>query len=141
MRERGTGILDYKKGTRYLKSSGILLREQSVDPASLYAAASAVAGMFGLSKKEELAERFCRAAYDGAYREAHLLILLLYWNMEERLPKFLKAIAANGPVFEQFCMLVSEQIDSLQIRLKDLEKGPYDCGSYERNLPEKEVWA
>ena len=65
-RERGTGILDYKKGTRYLKSSGILLREQSVDPASLYAAASAVAGMFGLSKKEELAERFCRAAYDGA---------------------------------------------------------------------------
>ena len=72
--------MDYKKGTRYLKSSGILLREQSVDPASLYAAASAVAGMFGLSKKEELAERFCRAAYDGAYREAYLLILLLYWN-------------------------------------------------------------
>ena len=80
MRERGTGILDYKKGTRYLKSSGILLREQSVDPASLYAAASAVAGMFGLSKKEELAERLCQAAYDGAYREAYLLILLLYWN-------------------------------------------------------------
>ena len=132
--------MDYKKGTRYLKSSGILLREQSVDPASLYAAASAVAGMFGLSKKEELAERFCRAVYDGAYREAHLLILLLYWNMEERLPKFLKAVAANGPVFEQFCMLVSEQIDSLQIRLKDLEMQIQKKPSNTQSHFEKEEW-
>lgn len=122
MRNREKEIFDYKKGTRYLKSSGILLKEQSIDLPSLYAAAAAVSGVFCAAKKKELSERFDQAVYDGAYREAHLLILLLYWDMEERPPKFLKAVAANKPVFEEFCEMVSEQNELLKNRMRDMEK-------------------